>query len=102
MHSGHGVVEDDNLDGLGGKDLQPRSPARGRQHAISFSLQEDLANLESDEFIVYAKDKMGFRFHISQDPCGLQPTGITLEYTKVPDYSVVIHDSSYVRNLRAG
>jgi hypothetical protein len=80
MHPGHGVVENDDLDGLCGKDLQPRNPVRGRQHTISCSLQEDLANLEPDEFIVHAKDKMGFLFHISIPRCGLAARG---DYSRV-------------------
>jgi len=51
------------LDRLRGEDLQPRGSVRCCQDPVSRTLQQDLADLKPDGFVVHAKHKIGVQFH---------------------------------------
>ncbi len=58
MHSGHGVVEDDNVDFVAVEDRQTRKPIERREHGVPRTLENELAHLKTYDFIIDAKDDM--------------------------------------------
>lgn len=57
VHAGHGVVENDDVDGLGGEDFEARGSAERSDDTIPGALEDDFANLESDDLVVDAQHK---------------------------------------------
>jgi hypothetical protein len=105
MHPRHGVIEDNGFDLLGGKDLQASGAIFGCEDAISGTLQQQLADLQTDEFVVHAKDEVRFLFHESPQNSDFQELLLSIRMYSL--FSLGIHDSasydsSYVRKLMTG
>jgi hypothetical protein len=84
VHSGHGVVEDDGVNWLLGKDFETGGAVEGGENAVAGTFQKNLSDLKADLFVIDAKDEMGFLLHKRVgDVSRRLPPGITLEYTKV-------------------
>ena len=54
VHSGHGVVEDDNVDGMAGEDLQARIAIDGGEDLVACPLQKDLPDAQPNYLIINA------------------------------------------------
>jgi len=63
VHTGHGVVEDDGLDGFGAEDCKPVHAVERCEDLIASPLKQNFADPEADLLIVYAENKMRFLCH---------------------------------------
>jgi hypothetical protein len=56
MHSRHGVVEDDGIDGLGGEQLDAGVAVGGSEDLVAGPFEEDLPHTETDDLVVNTKN----------------------------------------------
>jgi hypothetical protein len=61
MHARHGIVEDDGFYRLSFKERKSTGSVDGSQNLISGALKQNLPDLEPDEFIINAENKVGVR-----------------------------------------
>jgi hypothetical protein len=54
MHPGHGVVQDDRLDGLGGEDFQAGVAIDCGDDVVAGAFEQNLPHPQADDFIVNA------------------------------------------------
>ena len=54
VHSGHGVVEDDGFDGLGGEEFQAGVAVGGGEDLVAGTFEQDLADPQANDFVVHA------------------------------------------------
>jgi hypothetical protein len=66
MHSGHGVVQDDGIDWMGGEELQAGGAVGGGEYPIACALKQNLANAETDSFVVHAEDQRQSILHFAK------------------------------------
>ena len=71
MHAGHGVVQDDGIDGMGGEEFQAGGAVGGDEHPVSGAFQKDLPDAETDGFVVHAEDQMRSVLHKCNTLLGL-------------------------------
>jgi len=53
VHSRHGVIEDDRVDGVGGEEFEAGASVCGGEDLVAGALQQDLADAQSDDLIVH-------------------------------------------------
>jgi len=58
VHAGHGIIEHHGFDRFARKDIQSGRTVGSRQNPIAGALQQYLADLEADQFVVDAEDEM--------------------------------------------
>jgi hypothetical protein len=58
VHAGHGVVEDDGVDGVGVEELEAGGAVGGGEDAVTGALEEDAADLEANLFVVDAEHEI--------------------------------------------
>ena len=63
VHAGHGVVEDDGFDGLGGEEVEAGGAVECGEDAIAGSLEQHAAHVEADSFVIDAQDEMLGSWH---------------------------------------
>jgi hypothetical protein len=56
MHSRHGIVEDDGIDGLGGEQLDAGVAVGGSEDLVAGPFEEDLPHTETDDLVVNTKN----------------------------------------------
>jgi hypothetical protein len=78
VHSRHGVVEDDGIDGLGGEQLDAGVAVGGSEDLVAGPFEEDLPNAETYDFVVDAKDQMDLSFHSRKE---ISAPGTITQYT---------------------
>src|SRR6185312_27836 len=65
VHAGHGVVEDDGVDRLIVEDGETAGPVVRGKHSVARTLEDHLADLQADDFVIDAEYDMSVLRQIS-------------------------------------
>jgi len=64
VHAGHGVVEDDGLDGVIFEDLETGGAILRGKNGVPGTLEEHFSDVESDFLVIYAKYEVAHRHRV--------------------------------------